>query len=216
MNNSDLLIFNGNSKDTEKSSFNLFAENDTNKEFATILDNEAFIKNVIKTNPEKGFELIFKRYYAPLCNHAIKFVYSKEIAEDMVSEIFSNFWIKKSYETITGRYRSYLYQALRNNIYGYLRNEYAKNPDFLNSQQEDSFECNTPQKILLFQELNNKIDASIKSFSPQCQKVFLLSRVEGKKNREIADMMNLKIKTVEAHMMKALYILKNSLSAYLK
>ncbi|MFP5039530.1 RNA polymerase sigma-70 factor [Parasediminibacterium sp. JCM 36343] len=213
----ELSIFNDKALREKKPVFNLYAEKDTDKEFANVLDNESLIKNIIKSNPEKGFELVFKKYYKPLCNHAIRYVYSKEIAEDIVSEIFANVWRKKLFETITGSYRAYLYQALRNNIYNYLKNEFAKKPDFLNNKDEEGlFECDTPQKILLFDELNNKIGESINSFSPQCQKVFLMSRVEGKKNREIAEELDIKLKTVEAHMMKALAILKNSLSAYLK
>jgi len=217
MKNFDLSIFSEKNMREKTPVFNLYAENETNKELANILEDEAFIKSIIKTNPEKGFELIFKKYYTPLCNHALLYVYSREIAEDIVSEIFTVFWKRKSYEDVTGRYRSYLFQALRNKIYNYLKSEYSKKPDYFKSDEDaETSDCNTPQKILLFQELNNKIDESIQSFSPQCQKVFLLSRVEGKKNREIAEELNIKLKTVEAHMMKAISILKDALSGYLK
>ena len=217
MKNFDLSIFSEKNMREKTPVFNLYAENETNKELANILEDEAFIKSIIKTNPEKGFELIFKKYYTPLCNHALLYVYSREIAEDIVSEIFTVFWKRKSYEDVTGRYRSYLFQALRNKIYNYLKSEYSKKPEYFKSDKDtETSDCNTPQKILLFQELNNKIDESIQSFSPQCQKVFLLSRVEGKKNREIAEELNIKLKTVEAHMMKAISILKDALSGYLK
>ena len=70
--------------------------------------------------------------------------------------------------------------------------------------------------MLLFDELSVKIKETVNAFPPQCQRVFILSRYEGKKNREIAEELNIKLKTVEAHMMKALSALKNSLANYLK
>ena len=186
---------------------------------ATIIDSESIVRNVFKSNPDKGFELLFKRYYKPLRNHAVRFVYSKELAEDIVIEVFVNFWKKKHYENVNISYRAYLYQAVRNTIYNHLKSEFGKKNnyglyvDIVGKDKELEFD--TPQRILLFDELFNKIEKSVERFPPQCQKVFILSRFEGKKNREIADELNIKIKTVEAHMMKALSILKNSLTDYL-
>jgi RNA polymerase sigma-70 factor (ECF subfamily) len=73
-----------------------------------------------------------------------------------------------------------------------------------------------PQEVMLFDELNSKITETVNSFSPQCLNVFLLSRFEGKKNREIAEHLGIKLKTVESHMKKALMVLKKSLGDYLK
>ena len=187
-------------------------------QYANVVDNEAIIRNVLKSRPEKGFELIFKRYYKPLCSHAVRFVYSKELAEDIVSEIFTNFWKKKHYENVTTSFRAYLYRSVRNAIYNYLQSEYGKRSNSMtveNDLDEKIHEYNNPQKILLFDELSNQIELAVSSFPPQCQKVFILSRFEGKANKEIAEEMNIKLKTVEAHMMKALATLRNNLSAYL-
>lgn len=190
------------------------------KQFATVLDNESIIKNALSTNPEKGFEMLFIRYYKPLCNHAVRFLYSKEVAEDIVSEVFVNFWQKKHYENVTSSYRAYLYQAVRNSIYNYLKSEFGKKSNYglyvENDLEKSQLDYETPQRILMFDELFKKIEESVASFPPQCQKVFLLSRFEGKKNREIAEELDIKIKTVEAHMMKALGLLKNCLTDYLK
>ncbi|MEJ7829774.1 MAG: RNA polymerase sigma-70 factor [Segetibacter sp.] len=191
--------------------------NPENEQQAIILNNETIIKQAMKNNSEKGFELIFNRYYKPLCSHAVRFIYSKEVAEDIVSEIFLNFWKKKLYETVNSSYRAYLYTAVRNSAYNYLKKEFkdlAGNEEITIGQTELS-ENTDPQTVLLLDELYCKIEKSISLFSPQCRKVFLLSRFEGKKNREIAEEMQIKLKTVEAHMMKALATLKIALIDYL-
>jgi len=192
---------------------------DQDKYSANVLDSEAIIRNLLKSNPEKGFELIFKRYYKPLCSHAVRFVYSKELAEDIVSEIFANFWRKKHYENVATSFRAYLYRSVRNAIYNYLQSEYGKKSSafaVVNDVEEKIQETDTPHKILLFDELSRQIEEAVSSFPPQCQKVFILSRFEGKANKEIAEEMNIKLKTVEAHMMKALATLRNCMSAYLE
>jgi len=183
------------------------------------LDNEVILKKMIQDDPAKGFELIFNTYYKPLCSHAVRFVYSKQIAEDIVEEVFLNFWKKELYRSVKTSFRAYLYTAVRNSAANYLKLEFREKIilDSNSFEVENSLaENNSPEAILLLQELSHKVEKLISSFSPQCQKVFLLSRFEGKKNREIADELNIKLKTVEAHMMKALALLKKSLSDYLK
>ena len=189
------------------------------KHFANVLDDEAILRNAFKNNPENGFEFVFRRYYKPLCSHAVRYVYSKEIAEDIVSDVFINFWKNGNYRNVKISYRAYLYQALRNTIYNHLKSEFGKrsnNTSTLSKEMDEVTEERTPQKMLLFDELSNKIQETVNAFPPQCQRVFILSRYEGKKNREIAEEMNIKLKTVEAHMMKALSVLKNSLANYLR
>ncbi len=183
------------------------------------LNQEVIFKKTIKEDPAKGFELIFTAYYKPLCSHAVRFVYSKEIAEDIVEEVFLNFWKRGLYNSVNTSYRSYLYTAVRNSAFNYLKLEFREkfNVDHNAVAEENGGKENdSPEAIMLLAELVHKVEKLISSFPPQCQKVFLLSRFEGKKNREIADELDIKLKTVEAHMMKALGLLKKSLSDYLK
>jgi len=216
-------VFNNDDGLTEnKPLFNTSSDeaDESRKQLATVLDDEAIVRNALSNNPEKGFEMLFRMYYKPLCNHAVRFLYSNEVAEDIVSDVFVNFWKRKHYENVTTSYRAYLYQAVRNSIYNHLKSEFGKKSNYglyvENDLEKKQLDYETPQRILLFDELFKKIEESVASFPPQCQKVFLLSRFEGKKNREIAEALGIKIKTVEAHMMKALGLLKICLTDYLK
>jgi len=181
---------------------------------AVLTDSEAFIRLMLKEDPEKGFAALFKRYYGPLCSHASRFVWSREIAQDIVSDVFLNFWKKKLYESVASTFRAYLYTAVRNSAYNHLKQEFGERLDPV--ADGPWVEDLNPQSILLLNELMTKIDRTIDTFSPQCQRVFLLSRFEGRKNREIAVELQIRLKTVEAHMMKALSILRKTLSEYLK
>lgn len=177
-----------------------------------IIDAEVLIKRYFEIDNEKGYELLFKRYYQPLCSHAVRFVYSKEVAEDLVMEVFSHFWQKQLHQAINTSYRAYLFTTVRHAAYAYLRTEFSRekptdyptNTDVVTTQ-------NTPQQILQYNELSIKIEEIIRSTSPQSQKVFVMSRFEGKKNGIIAEELQLSIKTVEGHITKVLSLLRQSL-----
>lgn len=189
-----------------------------NKEIdnSKILDSEVFIRHAFKDNPRKGYEQLFRRYYRALCSHAVRFVYSKEVAEDLVGDVFLVLWKNKIHEQINTSFRAYLYAAVRNRAFNYLQWEFKKVADIdtipendLNRVLED-----TPQTILQHDELFQKIENSITALPPQCQRVFLMSRFENKKNREIANELEIATKTVEAHIMKALTHMRKALDGY--
>ncbi len=78
-----------------------------------IVGEEAFLQKIFQLDPQRGCEVLFRKYYGNLCNHAIRFVHSKDIAEEIVSEIFANFWQGKIFEQINTSYQAYLYKAVR-------------------------------------------------------------------------------------------------------
>jgi len=180
-----------------------------------IIDAELFIKRAFETNNEKGYELLFKRYYQPLCSHAVRFVYSKEVAEDLVMEVFSQFWQKQLHQIVTTSYRAYLFTTVRHAAFAYLRAEFSREKPTEFPAETDSVNAPiTPQQLLQFDELYVRIEEIIRSTSPQSQRVFVMSRFEGKKNAAIAEELHLSTKTVEGHITKVLSLLRQSLRNY--
>lgn len=185
---------------------------------ATIVDADLFIKHLFQSDPNRAFESLFKFHYKPLCNLAVRYVYSKEIAEDLVSDVFYDFLKKERFESISGSFRTYLFQAVRYKVYRYLKNEFGDNGCKKSIEMKDFdmlVDERNPQQMLMFDELIIKIRESVNALPPQCLNVFLLSRFEGKKNKEISEKLGIKLKTVESHMMKALSLLRNRLENYL-
>ncbi|MDQ1089264.1 MULTISPECIES: RNA polymerase sigma-70 factor [unclassified Siphonobacter] len=172
-------------------------------------DTEESLQLLFKENPKKGCEALFKQYYAALCSHSVRLVYSKEVAEDIVSEVFCKFWSDRVYETVTTSCVAYLYQAVRNRSYNYLRWELQKA-----RQSTDSHELAvvayepSPAEMVQFDELQRKVEQTIEQLPSQCKRVFLLSRFENRKYQEIAEELQISIKTVESHISKALATLR--------
>ena len=150
-------------------------------------------------------------YYRALCTHAVRFVYSKEIAEDIVSEVFYNFWNTQAYRSVSASYRAYLFRSVRNRSYNYLSNDLRKSDPLTDAQQKETPEHDSPERLMQMDELLKTIDALISALPPQCQKVFLMNRFEGRRSKEIAEELNLSPRTVETHIFKALSVLKSGL-----
>lgn len=187
------------------------APENTGTETAVIrLDDEHLIKTTISANPEKGFELLFKRYHVVLCNHAARYVWSKDVSKDIVSEVFFNLWKNQEYLSINSSYRAYLFQAVRNGCHNYLTRELSRKASLDEVENYDS-QSLRPDQIVHFDELQNKIESVIGNLPPQCKRVFLLNRLEGKKYAEIATELGISIKTVEMHISKAIAILRAAL-----
>ncbi|WP_421829244.1 RNA polymerase sigma-70 factor [Larkinella sp.] len=177
-------------------------------------DAEWFIRRTFSENPQKGCELLFRRYHQVLCSHAVRFVYSKETAEDLVSDVFCKFWKTKAYESVTDSYRYYLFRSVRNEAYNYLRLEFKKLEDLETADAQESAPSQRPDQIIQFEEVFHRVEDLVESMPPQCRKVFLLSRFEGKKYQTIATELGLSIKTVEVHMVKALSIIRKGLKEH--
>lgn len=176
-------------------------------------DDELLIRRAFAADAYQGCDLLFRRYYQPLCSHAARFVYDKAVAEDIVADLFQAFWQKKVYERIDYSYRAYLYQAVRQNCFLYLQRESGLT---ISAEQalyrEAPAGASSPIDQIQFDELSERIDTVIRALSPSVRRVFLLSRFEGRRNQEIAGELRISLKTVEAHLTKALALFRNALS----
>lgn len=174
-------------------------------------DSEFFTRLAFRESPQKGCELLFRRYHQALCSHAVRYVYSKETAEDLVSDVFCKFWKTKAYENITSSYRYYLFRCVRNEAYNYLRLEFQKLEGLETALIHEEAFSQRPDQIIQFEEVLHKVEDLVGQLPPQCRKVFLLNRFEGRKYQDIATELGLSIKTVEVHMAKALSSIRKGL-----
>ncbi|WP_367913865.1 RNA polymerase sigma-70 factor [Leadbetterella sp. DM7] len=181
------------------------SENEEDSGKGIVLDEESYLRRLFKMSPEKGFDLLFRKYYGQLCSHCVRFVHSKAFAEDIVSEIFVNFWQKKVYEHIDTSFKAYLYKSVRFRSYNFLKKEFLRETneirdvDFARKSPVDK-----PDDILFYHELANRLDKIIRSLPAQSRKAFQMSRLEGMKYSEIAREMNITISAVERLISRAL------------
>ncbi len=175
----------------------------------------------LRQGDEATYIIVFREYYVPLCNYARRYLGRKDLAEDIVSETFFNIWNRRITLDIKVSLKSYLFQAVCKNSLNYLRKHKKEEmlEDFLLKHTGDvealsSKTQGTPSDFLMMKDLREKIRQGVEQLPPQQQTTFILKRYEGKKNREIAEIMGLSVKTVEMHMAKAMLSLRNYLKDY--
>jgi len=166
---------------------------------------EKTVSELIAGN-QQAFDLIFKTYYIPLCNFSMKIVKDKESAEEIVQDLFVTVWEKHQKLKINVSIKSYLYRSVANNSVRYVkkRNLFISNDTMKNLETE--FESDSSEIIALV-EMEEKIHGFIRQLPPKCQEIFKMSRFEEFKYNQIAEKLNISIKTVEAQITKAIKFL---------
>jgi RNA polymerase sigma-70 factor (ECF subfamily) len=163
-------------------------------------------------------ENLFRKYYKMLRVYAYRLSGDKQMAEDIVQDVYYELWKKRDELVMESAIKFYLFRSI-----------YTKTLNYLNSKtytDRETFEQSTEGRIqqiylqshlsdqeseLMYKELHEKINATIHSLPEQCRKIFILSRKYELKNREIAQQLGISVKTVEKHISKALSILRISL-----
>jgi RNA polymerase sigma-70 factor (ECF subfamily) len=176
------------------------------------LDGELLLRKTFEEDPRQGLALLFRKYYGPLCSHAVRFVYSRQIAEDLVSEVFFQFYKTEAFRHVTTFYNSYLFRSVRNEAFNYLRREFTRNtPLDASFENHQDMVQQSPDAEVQYNHLFLKVNQTIAELPTQCQRVFLMSRFDDKKYKEIAEELQISPKTVEVHISKALRHLRDAL-----
>lgn len=176
-------------------------------------DVEFFIRQAFQSNPQLGCELLYRSYYQPLCSHAVRFLYSKTIAEDLVSDIFYQFYSKETYREVTTSFRAYLYKTVRHRAYNYLQRESKRMTGLEILENSSDDHISQPDLVTQYEELYQEIEKTISNLPSQQRKIYLMYRFEGKKYAEIADILQLSLRTIEVQIRKANHTLRDMLRA---
>lgn len=177
---------------------------------------EKLLTDVVYNGSYKAFCELFKRYYNPLCVYAMRVVTYREIAEEVVSDVFMKLWKNKEQISVHTSFEAYLYRSVRNQALDYLKLKTyrpQKNDPLDVVERSDSYaDYHTPCDELCFNELYCEIEGFVNALPRQCQLIFRLNRESGLRYREIADQLQISIKTVETQMGRALKLLRKRLS----
>ncbi len=174
------------------------------------------IVNLFKERNEAAFEQVFKANFKNLQAYAATIVHDMQTAEEMVQQVFFKIWERTDNLHIEASLSAYLYKAVYNESCNYLKHLKVKRTH----QQHTTYTMRNistekASKKLLTSELEKQISVALSELPEQCRTVFQLSRFETLKYQQIADKLNISIKTVEAHMGKALKLMRIKLVDYL-
>ncbi len=160
------------------------------------------------------FDELYLLYYPRLLLFAMKLIGSKEESEEIIQDVFVRFWLKQSFSNIKFSIKAYLFRSIRNACLDYIK---KTGKQVSNNFSEYALE-NEPAEfcdLLLLDEIETAIQKTVGELPTQCKKIFLLHRDEQLTYREIAESMNISVKTVETQIYRAVKVLKKSLIEYL-
>ena len=178
---------------------------------------ELLILKKIKEGDIKAFEELFRRYYFPLCCYAAGITGQMAVAEEIVEELFYVLWKERVRLQIFQSVKSYLYRATRNQSLQYCEHEEVRNryrEAVLNTSNPE--QSTDPHQQMEYEELQKLINSTLEKLPERRMRIFKMHREEGKKSAEIALLLSLSVKTVEAEMTKTLRTLRKEIENYIQ
>lgn len=176
------------------------------------LKNDALLVAALKFDSHEAFVRIFRRYYADLVHFTARFFPDKSLCEDIVQEAFLKVWTnRKKLETDTS-IRSYLLSLVQNIALNELRHRKVKMT--YQDMNHEIILSLSPDEHMFFSELSDAYETALAKLDPDVRETLLLSRYEKLKHHEIAQRLNISVRTVEARISKALKFLQQNLRVY--
>jgi len=161
---------------------------------------------------QQAFDALFRTWYAPLCRYAARLLDGDmDDAEDVVQQTFIKLWEQRETLPIQFSVKAYLYKMVHNRSLNRLRDAQTRRR---HSEISVSFGNDMAPPVEV-SDLQTRLHAALEQLPTECRRIFELSRFEELKYREIADQLNISIKTVETQMGKALRLMRVHLAEYL-
>lgn len=151
------------------------------------------------------FEDIYLSYFSKMKYFALEYVIREEDAENIVQDVFTELWEKKEILSMQINLIAYLFTTVKNKCLNHLRHKTIVQETANLMQEEylitlrmnlDSLEA-FDHNLFSDQDIEKIIAQALNSLSPKCREIFVMSKIEGKKQKQIAAELNISINTVE-------------------
>jgi RNA polymerase sigma-70 factor (ECF subfamily) len=182
-----------------------------------INSDELFIVQRMIEGDRKAFRYFFEKYYAELCNFVNIYVHDTNLAEEIVQDIFVYFWENKARLQLTHSVRSYLFSASKYRSLKEIRDQNTRQR-ILKGIKVADIDDQTNQDEFFFdtEQFRSILNAAVENLPPKCKEIFLLSKIKNLSHKEIAERLNISVKTVENQITIALKKLREHLAPYKK
>lgn len=166
--------------------------------------NDHNYKSLIANGDQKKFSQMMELTSEELLWFAIGFLKNKEIAEEVVSDVYVNIWNNRAHLEKINNLKSYLFVSVRNGCLSHLRKVKNEKHISIDSVNEFSFlPVEGPEDSLIEKEIIEQIYAAIETLPCKCKLAFTLAKINGLKYREIAEVLGITEKTVNNHLVLA-------------
>ncbi|REL39087.1 RNA polymerase sigma-70 factor [Rhodohalobacter sp. SW132] len=182
------------------------------KDERAIRDNQ-WVEGVNK-GERKAFEEIYRCYYPQLGPFLLRYVNSEKVAEDIIHNVFYKVWENRERLRADGTLKAYLFKAVQNQAFKYLAKNKGENTVELSDKTTQSDTDNNPEIILELKEFKEAYRYALKKLPEKRRNIFLMHREDHLTYREISEVLNISIKTVETQISRSMKFLIDQLSRF--
>ncbi|SFG04615.1 MULTISPECIES: RNA polymerase sigma-70 factor [Salegentibacter] len=182
--------------------------------------NNSFFINRLKKGENTAYETLFRLYFDRLFYFAKSYLEDEDEAKEITQNVFFKFWKKRASLNIDSNLNAYLFRMTKNECLDYFKHQKVK-ANYHDVIQRERASLNQtslqdhPDLLLIESELEEKVNQILNELPPRCKQIFIKSRFEGLKYKEISSEMNISIKTVEHQIAKALRLFRRELQEYM-
>lgn len=169
--------------------------------FMRTSDLSYLVRQVFEKSDRDSFDQLFRIFYPEMVSYAKSLVQDEAVAKDLVQDIFLNLWVRRDTLISLKNLPAYLYVSLKHNAVHHIKKDERKItlPDYENDTELFSFDLSDPERQVIQKENAEKIERAINSLPYKCRLVFRLIKEDGLRYKEVASLLDISIKTVEAH-----------------
>lgn len=170
----------------------------------------------ISLGDEYAFRLFFDHFYPRLYGYAQGIVKSNSLSEEVVSDVFTKVWQHRSQLPAIENVTHYMFRAVKNQSLNYMNKKTLHVVGIDNASEKKLASFIQPEQVVLDKELAQQIKIAIDGLPPHAKLIYGLIREDGMKYKEVAELLDLSIKTVENQMTIATKKLREALLPYFK
>jgi RNA polymerase sigma-70 factor (family 1) len=155
---------------------------------------------IARDNDQHAYKELFVSFYPSLYSLSLSFLKSGYLAEEAVSDVFIKVWKKRAGLARISNLKLYLFRSIKNTSLNYLKqqNRSLIEPENYKVQLQSIYF--DPEQLMLTAEMIGLVQKAIQQLPPRCQLIFKLVKEDGLKYKEVAELLNLSLKTVENQM----------------
>lgn len=169
---------------------------------------------MIDHDDHSAFEYLFDAYYEKLMRVAIYYLGNEMQAEDVLAEVFFKIWNNRRKLNKVENLDNYIFTMTKNQCLYFLRSN--KKIVFDDQLVDDKHQIiiENPESSFISEEFITYYNKKVSELPPKCKLVYLMIKEDGLKYREVADLLNISMKTVENQMTKAIAHVRKSIALY--
>jgi RNA polymerase sigma-70 factor (family 1) len=168
---------------------------------------------IARLDDQQAYRELYTSLYSYLFGFAKTIVQSRESAEEVVSDVFIKLWERRKELEKIEHLKIYLYVATRNIAFNYLDKQKRNSTNSIDDVEAEFTSIDfDPEQLLITADMLALIQKAIDQLPPKCKIIFKLAKEDGLKYREVAEVLNISVKTVENQLAIALYKIGTAVS----